>query len=775
MRIILNKYFLSVLLAFLVISAGGQNVKTGNPVTNFTENQQANVSIHLTRYDTDHFNSVVNRVSSSDQAGEFTVQFDQSTWKIRKELTPVKDEAGACDFVYTFQCIAGQSPATAVSVDFTFDRWSVDNYVLMPAAVYGGNRVKSFRVSYIPFLQDFNDMGPDKPQVISDVPRLNDKPGPSRIQQRTGDMSTPSIGFQDPKTGQGFWLLTEQSSGYGDNGIDIEENNNRSKAVITLTAPVVRERTRYFIVDNQVPSTDQPVNFKAGDSVQLKGRVYYFDSPKIQGLYNKFAQIRNAVIPKVNAPASVPFSAAFKIQEEKFNRQNFESNFGYYSVGLRENYYQDWQIGWTGGMISTYPLLIAGNEQSKANVIRNFDWLFPNGISPSGYFWDSGEKGNLWGGIFPMYPQSKDLHLVRKSGDALYYILRQFEVFKQLNLPVKKSWEDGTQTVANAMVKTWKKYGQLGQYVNNISGELAVGGSTSGAISPAAFMLAARYFKNPEYKLVAEQLADYYYQNYITKGLTYGGPGDAMQNFDSESAYGMLESFTVLYEETGNKKWLTMAEELANQYTTWVSSYDYKFPETSTLGKLGKKTTGAVWANTQNKHGAPGICTHSGAAFLRLYRATGNLFYLDLLRDITRAIPQYLSTKENPIPGLQDGWISERVSTTDWLEGIGEIMFGSTWAETSLLLTEIEIPGIYIDMNKNQAFAFDQIDVLSLKNKNGKVEIGLSNPTQYDAKVKVLLETKEQAGKPLSQNSYLKWKEVFVPAGKSIIAKLENK
>jgi hypothetical protein len=230
-----------------------------------------------------------------------------------------------------------------------------------------------------------------------------------------------------------------------------------------------------------------------------------------------------------------------------------------------------------------------------------------------------------------------------------------------------------------------------------------------------------------------------------------------------------------MYEETGNKKWLTMAEELANQYTTWVSSYDYKFPETSTLGKLGKKTTGAVWANTQNKHGAPGICTHSGAAFLRLYRATGNLFYLDLLRDITRAIPQYLSTKEDPIPGLQDEWISERVSTTDWLEGIGEIMTGSTWAETSLLLTEIEIPGIYIDVDNNRAFAFDQIDVLSLKNKNGKVEIGLSNPTKYDAKVKVLLESKEQSVKPLSQNSYLKWKEVFVPAGKSIIAKLENK
>ena len=88
--------------------------------------------------------------------------------------------------------------------------------------------------------------------------------------------------------------------------------------------------------------SSEPADFKAGDSLQLKGRVYYFDSPKIQ--------------------------------EDKFNRQNIEPNYGYYSVGQRDNYCQDWQIGWVGGMMSTYPLLIAGNEQSKANVIRNFDW-----------------------------------------------------------------------------------------------------------------------------------------------------------------------------------------------------------------------------------------------------------------------------------------------------------------------------------------------------------------------------------------------------------------
>lgn len=728
-------YFLFLVLVIMFVSVRCSAV--GQQADDFWESYHASLSVHLTRYDTAFFNQVINRHYLSQDANDISTVFEKSEWHIRRKITPVAGRAGAYDLVYTFVCTSGQSLATAVSLDITFSRWSADNYVLMPAAVYSGNRVKSVHHPYVPFLFDAGDIGPDKPQVISDIPRLNIGKGPSRIQQRSGDMSTPGIGFHNPQTGQGFWLLTGQGTSLGDNGIDLEENNSRTKAVITLTAPVVREQYRYFIANMQYPSTDKPANFTAGDSVQFKARIYFFPSPNVQSLFNTFASIRNDLIPKGKSPSVIPFSAAFKILEEKFNRENFEPKFGYYSVGLRENCFQDWQIGWTGGMISTCPLLMAGNEQSREHVIRNFDWLFPSGISPSGYFWDTGEKGDRWFGIFPMIPQAKDLHLIRKSGDGLYYVLRQSGIFREQGIPVKPVWKQGARMVAEAFVRTWKTYGQLGQFVNNTTGEIVIGGSTSGAIVPAALVLASRYYANPEYKTVAEQIASYYYENFVSKGVTYGGPGDAMQNFDSESAYGMLESFMVLYEETGEKEWLSRAEAMAIQFASWVSSYDYRFPAGSTLGRLGKHTTGVVWANTQNKHGAPGICTHSGSALLRLYRATGNTFYLDLLRDITKAIPQYLCTMRNPIPGLEAGWISERVSTTDWLEGIGEIMTGSTWAETSLMLTATEIPGIYVDVARKLVCDFDQVEIREVKTGNDRLTITVENPTPYIAKISI--------------------------------------
>ncbi|MBV5343382.1 hypothetical protein JZU68_07150, partial [bacterium] len=247
----------------------------------------------------------------------------------------------------------------------------------------------------------------------------------------------------------------------------------------------------------------------------------------------------------------------------------------------------------------------------------------------------------------------------------------------------------------------------FGQFVDSQTGEIAVGGSSGAGVAPAALALASKFYNNKSYLDIACQSAQYMYNNYIAKGISCGGPGDALQNPDSESWYGLLESYAVLYEVTKDKKWLTYATETAAQLSTWVMSYDYVFPTSTLFGQMDMKTTGAVFANTQNKHGSPGICTHSGLALLRLYRATNNILYLNLLQEISQSIPQYMSRPDRPIKGMPDGWINERVSTTDWYEGIGEIFPGSTWAETSLLLSITELPGIYVDLEQKSVTTFD--------------------------------------------------------------------
>jgi hypothetical protein len=726
------------------------------------------------QYDYERYNVVVHqdRFGVSPSGAGTTQYFQDSKWEISYKATPVSDRADAVEIEMLFKVIEGKTAQTAPVVELQFSDWDTANYVLMPSAAYNGNRFESRRIRYSPKLLDPKDIGATKPTIISDVPRLNIADGVSRIQDRAGAMSVPSIGFWAAKSKKSFWLLTDLATQYGDNGIGIEESRDRKTAKITITAPCVRELYKYRITDNQFPSDDRAPDFKAGDEVKIRFRIYFSEAPTLQSLFNRFAEIRKDLVgTTAAAKKTMPFSEAYQTVHDKFNKEvekdgNWDEQFGYYTVGNRENFLQDWQIGWTGGMISTLPLLTDGSKTTQDRVLRVFDWLFPAGISPSGYFWDSGEKGNLWYGGDIRKPTSTNWHLTRKGGDGLYYVLKQFMAMESRKITVKDTWKTSAKGVADAFVKTWNNDGQFGNFIDSQTGKVAVGGSASGGIVPAALALAYKYYGDEAYLKTAEESAAYYYTYFVKKGITNGGPGDALQNPDSESCYALLESFTILYDITQNKQYLTMAEDIAMQFTTWVMAYNYPFPASSTFGKLGMTSIGAVGANTQNKHGAPGICTHSGIGLLRLYRATGNKHYLTLLQEIAACIPQFISHPQKPIGDLPFGWMSERVSTTDWLEGIGEIVRHTTWAETALMLTYTEIPGLYVQPDQSFFVAIDHVNVAVKKDDKTKLTLLISNPTSFTAKLKVLAENTKQKSQAIPFNPV--YEIVVIPAGASV-------
>lgn len=139
-----------------------------------------------------------------------------------------------------------------------------------------------------------------------------------------------------------------------------------------------------------------------------------------------------------------------------------------------------------------------------------------------------------------------------------------------------------------------------------------------------------------------------------------------------------------------------MALDMARQCAAWVVSYNYKFPEESLYGRLDMKSTGSVIANVQNKYSAPGICTLSGNSLLHLYRATDDTFYLNVLRDISHNITQYLSREDRPVGHMPLDWMNERVYLSDWevADKVADIFHGSTWAKAACMLTATEIPSV---------------------------------------------------------------------------------
>ncbi|MEN8247987.1 MAG: hypothetical protein ABFS32_03585 [Bacteroidota bacterium] len=762
---------MKLLRLILILSFTGITYSNAQNLGNVLKEYNATLNVRFNQYDKERYNLLVDRTIVPFSDNSVDVDFQGSNWEVSKKVSNLKD-GRLFEVEIKFECIEGLLNNASLSCDIKIDNWSKDNYVLLPGAVYNGNRYPTVQMNYPPFFIDPYQVGLNKPLLLSDQPRLNYKAGYSRIQERSGSMSFPSIAFKG-ESDKGFWMFFKQGNELGDYGIDIEETANQKKAVISLTSPLVREKEMcYSFRMDAKPSTDKPATFMKGDVITMKFNVDFFHCPKIQTLYDRMVEIREEYYPEQSKQKLIPFSKAFELQERKFNNENWKKE-GYYSVGTYDQYSQDWQIGWTGGMITTLPLLMNGIEETRERVKKNFDWLAKNGVSPSGYYYGTIYKGQSKGD-FPHKALGDSIMLTRKNSDAVYYIFKQFDLMKKYNITINPEWEDANYTALEAQIGTWKRYNQLGQFVNQETGELYIGNTTSAGIFPAALCAAYRYTGEDRYLKFAEQIAEYYYTNFIQKGLTCGGPGDAVQSFDSESSYGLLVSIVELFETTQKDLWLERAIEMAHQFASWVVAYDYVFSDSTLFHKMNIQSSGGVYANTQNKTAPGGICTHSGIALLKLYRATQNSRYVKLLQQITQSQQQYMTWGTHRFPNANDGWISERCNMTDFHPAIGETFPYSGWSETSLLLAATELPSIYVNLDKLKVYCFDHLEAEIQKNGKNKYVLRIENTTSYDASIKILAETQEEAKNPLFHNESIKWKKVTVKTGEVIYLPLSE-
>ena len=705
-------------------------------------------------------------VPASDATpGPLKLEFGDATWRCEIDVNPAENREDAVDLTARFTVTAGEARECSAGIRFVFEQWNTENYVLVPAAVYSGNRFEARVMPYPPRLNDPADLGPDTPILVSDVPRLNLHPGPSRIQLLTGDGATPAAGFAAPREETGFWLLTTQGTEAGDSGLTIEESDDRSQAVFSVNAPGVRQGTKYMMCTTRAPSDDHGADLGAGECITLRLRLFAFACPTVQHLFDRLAEVRKDVTGPVPRVHELPFSQAWELMEEKQNRDNWCEHPGFYGQEGGDN--RLFGTGWGGcGIVINTPLLLDGSETSRKRVLTTLDFFFTHCVSPTGFFYDHhNETGPLEELRVPLGDHPR--HLVRRDFEALYALIKQFKLLEK-QIPgyvVPATWVAGVRDCADAWVRQWQRHGQLGQTIDFQSGDIVIGGGANGGLAPAALALVSQYLGETHHLRCAEQIASSFYDAFVTRGVIYGGAFDALKNPDSESSFMLLDSFVTLHEATGERRWRDMAEETARQCASWCVSYDFGFPPGSIFGRLDMRTTGSVYANAQNKHAAPGICTLSGDSLLRLFRATGNRFYLELLQEIAHNLTQYISRPDRPIPSnavdgsrpLPSGWINERVNMSDWegKENIGGVFYGSCWSETATMLTFAEVPGLYVQPDTGLVCAIDHVDVEVLEWKGDRIRLNLTNPTRFPARVKVLCEKETDMSRPLGHPALL--------------------
>ncbi|WP_297829885.1 hypothetical protein [uncultured Rikenella sp.] len=674
------------------------------------------------------------------------------------EVAVACSDDSSCTF--TFRALRDMADA-GVAVAFDCYGWSSDNYVMIPAAVYGGNRQRIVNRSYATGL-DATDYGRrDLALTSNPIPQLSPEFGAtSRLELLVCNASTPAIAWLDRANRQGTILLTDQGierdGEVKDHGLMVEESPDRSIATFVISAPGVRERKPEFIGFS--PSPDRGVSIRKDDEITIRVTRLDFEAGGVPDLLACFMRERKRHMPTAMPRNLMPMSEVRRRME-----RNIESR---YHVGAAGEYYcpenADWMsYGWIGGLMNTYPMLAAGDTLRLRRVVHTFDFGLLKGCGESGYYCDVlGPDGK------PLYRDAAKLHpgiaLTRRNADLLYWMVKQFDLLRKQGrgYAIRPEWEVRVRGLADAFVKTWKEEGTWGNYLHLATGRVAVYNTTGGAMAVGGLALAAGYYGNPEYLDVARLAADFYYRDFALRGFTSGGCGDILQNADSETAAALMTSLMTLYEATGDTAYRTWCADLANLCATWTVSFRYRLPDDTPLAQLGADLTGAVWASTQNKHGAPGFCTQSGDALFKLYRETGDTLYAALLRDIIHAHAE----------GVQpDGRITERLTYCDADSRGSRGDGGRTgWNETNGALMAIEVPGIYLRTDTGRAYVFDHVVLRKIEKTDKGITLTLFNPTAYDAAVTLLAEDGAQAAEPLGDNAFVGWRgPVVVRAGRA--------
>lgn len=683
-----------------------------------------------------------------------------ANWDVKQEVLKKK---GTNEVTYRFTFKAKRAMKDAgVAVAFDTYDWSSDNFVMIPAVVYNGNRQRIVNREYATGLDKTDYYRKDLALTSNPIPQLSPEFGAkSRLEVNISNTSTPVMAYLDRNQHKGVFLFTDQGITWKnevkDHALIVEESEDRSVASFVVSAPGVRSRKPEFIGFSESP--DRGISVAQGDELQIRVTRLEFQSADVPQLYSRFMQERKLHIKEATPRNLMPMSEVFTRMAKNIDERYYaKDGVGFYCP---EN--ADWMsYGWVGGLINTYPMLALGDTAHFNHVRNTFDFALPKGRGASGYYYDVlGADGQV---IYRDGAKANPgIGLTRKNADVLYWMIKQFMLLKKQGKSslIAKSWDNDVKLLADAFVKTWQEEGTWGNYLAIESGKIAAYNTTGGAMAVAGLTLAASYFHNDQYLAVAKDAAKKYYDNFALVGFTSGACGDILQNADSETAIALTTSLMTLFEQTGKREYLEQAKNLANYTASWTVSFPYQLPENTALAKLGANLTGAVWASTQNKHGAPGFCTQSGDALFKLFRETGTSLYADLIRDVIHAHAE----------GIQpNGKITERLTYCDADSRGSRGDGGKTgWNETNGALMALEIPGLYVRKDKATAYAFDHIIVKAIKKTNQGLALTLYNPTSYDATVTVLAEDAHEAARPLGENAFLDWnKKIKIKAGETV-------
>lgn len=698
-----------------------------------------------------------------------------SVWKCEVQGSLSAGAGAAFDLALKFTVQSGSTKSMGVAVAFDFTRWSRDYYVLVPAQLYGGNRFRILPLGYPPYIHDPEERPLDMPVTTTNIPHLNPDGSHAKVEMNSGNMATPMLSFFSPTRKRGFILLAEQGTRFGNNGLFVEEDAGPTASCkrisFVVSTPGVREQR--YVMCGRAQSWDRGADWKAGDELTLQLKLYNFAAEDLPAFYEKVFDGRKAVTGENSYACVTPYSAAADLILEHHNAHKWfhGKRFSYYCNQPHNSNPYAHQIGWGAIPILSFPQVLAETPERLERVSLTLDAVTA-AQSPTGLIYAMNRDGEILGDPHGRHAVCRTITMTRRTMDVLYFGLQHLYVLKERghgNM-IKTKWERALRNCAEALIKVWRQYGQFGQFINADTCQMNVNGSTAGCTAGAGLALASSYFHEGTYLALAEVATRMYYTRDFLRGYAGGGASEILQSPDSEAPWDMLESCMALYEVTRSGEWVDKAKFAADMLSTWMVSYDYKFPVGSAMWRAGTHAAGSIFASSQNNHSAPGFYILSGDCLLKLFRATGDKRYAEMYKDTVHNVIQYVGAPHNPLRH-ESGYVTERVQLSDWEgDNVGGVDYGDSnmaW-ETLAALACLENPSIYLHTDDETFLVLDHVQAKVVGRDATGVRLTVTNPTPYPASVSILAESAREAKKPLGWNAFLNWPKVEVKSGETI-------
>lgn len=154
------------------------------------------------------------------------------------------------------------------------------------------------------------------------------------------------------------------------------------------------------------------------------------------------------------------------------------------------------------------------------------------------------------------------------------------------------------------------------------TGECLYRDGTVGAFMIAPMISAYKHTGDEAYLKSAKSAYDYYYKEFQENGYTTAGALDTWC-IDKESSMPMLRASLMLYEVTGDKRYVAHAEDISYYLSTWLWHYRSLYPKDAEVVRHNYTTFGATSVSVQHHHLDEYALLWVGE-WLRLAELTGN-------------------------------------------------------------------------------------------------------------------------------------------------------